>query len=647
MKIRRTTMSYPSKLFLSSLALILTPLAAQSVYQESNGVIVMEAERTQSPLGLWVKRTELAGYRGDGYLEFTGNDHHLGPAMSPLVYHFKVNRTGTYVLDLRCAKIRVNGQLDLANDCYVRVLGNYQAVPGEHDIPGNPASLFMLKTDLKYFGGGVDEWEWAAGDAKFAGGRLDPGGKNNKRKATYQFKAGETYTLVVSGRSKSYRLDSIVFRNVADHPDAGTIPASHSESALAPGRPPVADDMDAWHSATRFAIESHPADPAIVTKGAGVVEAIRDASWICYQGFDFGPGNGGAIDIEASSDAAGGRVELHLDSPDGTLIGSVAIRKTWRLGDFTIFSGNVAPVSGKRDLYLVFKGSGERLFNVKQFVFRSGEREQDKPERIPVRPPAGRVAYVADGNSPDPDDLGGTAAALAMLRVVGLDHRLVHASHSCDLVPASNISPEKELERQTLMQAACDETARLWGGFRGLTFWNCRTQQEQAVNDLKDHINASSAEDPLWIVEAGEPDIIGYALKAADAANRQHVKLVTHHPVNDGSGDFFKWGRIEELVGEVIRIPDQNGGSYADIRKGLQRPLWAFHWARDHDDPRIRWLWEQVRIAEEDNVVAFQKGKCDISDAGMMFYWITGANVNGGYRTPTMDDVIDLFDQHL
>ena len=26
-----------------------------------------------------------------------------------------------------------------------------------------------------------------------------------------------------------------------------------------------------------------------------------------------------------------------------------------------------------------------------------------------INPPAGRIAIVADGNSPDPDDLGGTA----------------------------------------------------------------------------------------------------------------------------------------------------------------------------------------------------------------------------------------------
>ena len=92
---------------------------------------------------------------------------------------------------------------------------------------------------------------------------------------------------------------------------------------------------------------------------------------------------------------------------------------------------------------------------------------QEKLDIPPVRPPAGRVAFVADGNSPDPDDIGGTAAAIAMLRATRLDNRLVHCSHSCDLVKADNISAEDECRRQHLMQEACDGTVKVWGGIRG------------------------------------------------------------------------------------------------------------------------------------------------------------------------------------
>ncbi|WP_211298231.1 hypothetical protein [Polaribacter glomeratus] len=56
-----------------------------------------------------------------------------------------------------------------------------------------------------------------------------------------------------------------------------------------------------------------------------------------------------------------------------------------------------------------------------------------------INPPKGRIAIVADGNSADPDDLGGTAISLALLRSSGLEKRLVHYSHSCDLIRGEKI----------------------------------------------------------------------------------------------------------------------------------------------------------------------------------------------------------------
>ncbi len=340
-------------------------------------------------------------------------------------------------------------------------------------------------------------------------------------------------------------------------------------------------------------------------------------------------------------------MEVRTDSASGPLLGTLQIRRTFEWDDYESFSANLSRVVGRKDLYFAFKGGSESLFTFKDFAIRSGVSVDEKAATPPIRPPLGRIAYLADGNSPDPDDIGGTAAALAMLRAANLADRLVFCAHSCDLVKASNISEAVERNRQKLLQTACDGTASRWGGFDHVTFRNCRTQQAETINELRDHINASSQSDPLWIIEAGEPDIIGYALEAADPAKRTHVKLLTHHLANDDSGDFFKWKQILDFGVEVVRIPDQNGYN-ADIGKGLQRPLWAFHWTRDHEDERIQWLWEQGKLAEEDGVVGFQKGKFDISDAGMVFYWITGANTaNGGYREATVHDVRKLLEDYV
>jgi hypothetical protein len=250
-----------------------------------------------------------------------------------------------------------------------------------------------------------------------------------------------------------------------------------------------------------------------------------------------------------------------------------------------------------------------------------------------IKPPAGRLAVVADGNSPDPDDIGATAVSLALLQASGMASRLVYYSHSCDLVRGPKISAEKELERQALMQTSCDGTARRWGGFGHLTFWNCVTQKDEAIAKLRDAINASTAADPLWIIEAGEPDIIVYALQAADPAKRGHVSIVTHHRFNDASGDFFKWKDVLALGVTEVRIPNQN--------IGLKTPMADWDWAKEHSDMRIQWIWEQGKIAEQDAVVEFQKGDFDFSDAGMILYWLTGATA-GGLKKGTTQDVREI-----
>lgn len=251
-----------------------------------------------------------------------------------------------------------------------------------------------------------------------------------------------------------------------------------------------------------------------------------------------------------------------------------------------------------------------------------------------IKPPAGRIAIVADGNSPDPDDLGGTAVSIALLRVAELEDRLVHYSHSCDLIRVNRISEQAEIERHALMQSACDVTARRWGGFDDLPFYDAKWQMDETIKDLALAINASTADDPLWIVEAGEPDIIGFALDATPTEKHKFVKVLTHHPANDNAGDFYKWQDILDFGVEEVRIPDQNIDLKVDIEK--------WEWARIHSDSRIQQIWVQGKIAEVDDVVNFQKGKWDCSDAGMVLYWITGANVNGGLKTGKVEDVKKL-----
>lgn len=264
------------------------------------------------------------------------------------------------------------------------------------------------------------------------------------------------------------------------------------------------------------------------------------------------------------------------------------------------------------------------------------ERYVTDVELDSINPPSGRLAVVADGNSPDPDDIGASPVMFAMLQKAGLSDRLVHFSHSCDLDPFKNkavyqIDPLNEARRQTQLHFLTGKSIELFGPFKKLdAYYNCRADQAGATKDLVNAINQSSAEDPLWIIEAGEPDLIGYALQAADAKAIKHVHVVSHHPANDDSGDYFTWQQILDFGVTEHQIGDQN--------IGLQTPIAPWDWAKDHKNPGYRFIWQMLDYAERDGIVPFQTNKFDCSDAGMVYWWITGAD-QGGNKNATAQDI--------
>ena len=256
-----------------------------------------------------------------------------------------------------------------------------------------------------------------------------------------------------------------------------------------------------------------------------------------------------------------------------------------------------------------------------------------------VKYPGGKIAVVADGNSPDPDDIGGTAFTIALLKAAGMNNKLVHYSHSCDLVRDSRITASEEAARHVDMEFSCTETARRWGGYTGFNWQDAKLEEADTVEDLKNAINASRHDDKLYIIEAGEPDIIYKALDAAQLFKSRNVKIITHHVANDDSGDFYNLSDITRDFPdvEVLRIPDQN--------ERLQTPLADWDWAKNHTKWKIRGLWERLEVAEQDGVVTFQTGKGDASDAGMMIYWITGADTYDGRKTPTVNTMKALIER--
>lgn len=116
---------------------------------------------------------------------------------------------------------------------------------------------------------------------------------------------------------------------------------------------------------------------------------IHDGDWAAYRYFDFDePCTSGSADghplhdamrytsCEVSAGALGedGVVEIRLDAPDGEIVARVSIEPTGGWQKWRDFSGAVIDSSvctGVRALYLVFHGSGGRLFDLRRFRFHT------------------------------------------------------------------------------------------------------------------------------------------------------------------------------------------------------------------------------------------------------------------------------------
>ncbi len=197
-------------------------------FSESDGLVIMEAENTSSDYDLWIKKTDVADYQGSGHLEFTGNRTTNGPPTSPLAYQFKINQAGTYRLIIRARKRLETDRTDISNDGFLRMEGDFQAGPDA----ANHASLSELKEDQKFFGGNANDWGFAL--------RYDIDNSHKFRDAVYQFKAGQTYTLYVSGRSKNWNIDRIVIYDLSRYSlnEARNQARNGAESACSNSAPP-------------------------------------------------------------------------------------------------------------------------------------------------------------------------------------------------------------------------------------------------------------------------------------------------------------------------------------------------------------------------------------------------------------------------
>lgn len=105
-------------------------------------------------------------------------------------------------------------------------------------------------------------------------------------------------------------------------------------------------------------------------EGGMNVSQIENSDYIKIKGVDF---RDGAISFDArvASNTSGGKIELHLDSENGTTVGTCDVSNTGSWQNWATKSCAVSGATGKHDLYLKFTGGSGTLFNFNWWKFMS------------------------------------------------------------------------------------------------------------------------------------------------------------------------------------------------------------------------------------------------------------------------------------
>ena len=108
-------------------------------------------------------------------------------------------------------------------------------------------------------------------------------------------------------------------------------------------------------------------ETAFCNEGGVMLTDVANNDYTSLKGVDFGEG-AKTFYVRASAPSNGGTVEVHLDSPNGPLVASCTVSGTGSWQNWRTDSCNVNNCSGVKNVYFVYKGSGD-MFRANWFRF--------------------------------------------------------------------------------------------------------------------------------------------------------------------------------------------------------------------------------------------------------------------------------------
>lgn len=252
--------------------------------------------------------------------------------------------------------------------------------------------------------------------------------------------------------------------------------------------------------------------------------------------------------------------------------------------------------------------------------------------------PGGRIALSFDGNQHDPDDIVALPLSLALIDAAGLKDAVVHVEHS------NHVCKNNPRLHNAMIASAAGMISMF--EYSPNVIFDYQKEGEAATKNLIKEINASVADNRLWIIAAGPMETVYRALVGADKHSLSHVVIISHSTWNQnhgccGEGNSRKWadmktdfeeqgvffvescGKEDVCTVEQFNDPkylmDQN---YSNGDNDFNSDPKFWEWLNESGNYRLQWLFSRNPF----------NPKFDPSDAGMVYFLISGGPWGGGCK---------------
>ncbi|WP_281635680.1 glycoside hydrolase family 43 protein [Flavobacterium marginilacus] len=175
---------------------------------------------------------------------------------------------------------------------------------------------------------------------------------------------GHSYDLIKRETATFYERRSVDMDEIIYNPD-GTIQALSYWSVDGPKPVGTINPFKRVEAETMAWSEGVKSD-AINEKGVFVTKIDND-DYIDIQSVNFDK-EPKSFQVSASS-ILGGKIEIHLDTKEGELLGVCVIKSTGDLNTWKEFNAKVKKVKGLHNLFFVFKGNEKSMFNLDWWLF--------------------------------------------------------------------------------------------------------------------------------------------------------------------------------------------------------------------------------------------------------------------------------------